>query len=125
MKVPRFSWTLPALFGVAALLASAGLEAKKPPDKVVVKACVKKKSPVTFSHVGHVKKLKIKCATCHHKKDAKQFSCSSAKCHAGKAKDKVPGCAEMSKKKNPYHLQCIGCHKKKKKGPAKCKGCHK
>jgi len=114
--------------GAAALLFSAGLEAKKPPDKVVVKACAKKKKPVTFSHVKHAKGLKIKCASCHHKKDKKgkkAFSCSSASCHAGKAKGKVPGCAEMSKKKNPYHIQCIGCHKKDKKGPTKCKGCHR
>ena len=47
------------------------------------------------------------------------------KCHAGKRKGKKPGCAEMSMKKNPFHITCAGCHKKLKKGPTKCKACHK
>ena len=97
------------------------LVAKSPPKKVVIKGCQKKKPPVKFDHEKHVKSLKIGCKTCHHKGAGK--TCFS--CHAGKAKGKKPGCAEMSLKKNPYHITCVGCHKKKGKGPKSCGKCHK
>lgn len=101
----------------------AGLYAKKAPGKVTLDQCKKKKSGVAFDHAQHAKKLKIKCKTCHH--TGKQQSCATAKCHLGKADGKKPGCAEMSLKKNPYHITCVGCHKKQKKGPKSCKQCHK
>ncbi len=100
--------------------------AKDPPKKVTLDKCKKKKSAVEFDHEMHVKKNKIACKKCHH--TGKNVACSTAKCHAGKADGKKPGCAEMSLKKNPYHIRCVGCHKKGlngKKGPRKCKDCHK
>jgi len=99
----------------------AGVEAAKAPGKVVLQQCKKKKSGVAFDHAQHSKKRKIDCKTCHH--TGKQAKCVS--CHAGKAKDKKPGCEEMSPKKNPYHITCMGCHKKQNKGPKTCKACHK
>lgn len=107
--------------GVAMLYTTAS--AKDAPKKVVIDKCKKKKSGVSFDHQAHVKKQKIKCKTCHH--TGKNDSCATAKCHAGKAEGKKPGCAEMSLKKNPYHISCVGCHKKQKKGPKGCKDCHK
>jgi len=98
-----------------------GLSAKAPPKSVVIDKCKKKKSGVKFDHAKHVKTLKVKCKTCHHKGPGKP--CHS--CHMGKAKGKKLGCAEMSMKKNPFHVTCAGCHKTKGKGPKKCKECHK
>lgn len=106
-------------FGIMGMVT--GLVAKSPPKKVVIKGCQKKKPPVAFDHEKHAKTIKIDCKTCHHKGTGK--TCFS--CHAGKAKGKKLGCAEMSLKKNPYHVTCVGCHKKKGKGPKKCKACHK
>jgi hypothetical protein len=97
--------------------------AKAPPKQVVIKGCQKTKPPVALPHEAHVKKLKIACKTCHHKPDSQ--TCSTAKCHAGKAEGKRPGCAEASLSKNAYHLSCIGCHKKGNKGPKGCGECHK
>lgn len=116
---------LPAILVALGIMGMAtGLAAKGEPDKIVIKSCAKKKAPVKFDHKKHAKTLKIKCVECHHNKDAKNRKCSTADCHAGKAKGKKPGCAEMSLKKNPYHINCVGCHKKQKKGPKKCKECH-
>jgi hypothetical protein len=104
--------------------AVAVLEAKPPPKTIVLDSCQKKKPAVTFPHQQHMKDLKIKCKECHHK-GKPGTSCSAAKCHAGKAEGDKPGCAEMSLKKNPFHINCVGCHKKKKKGPKTCNACHK
>lgn len=100
-----------------------GLAAKKPPKQVTIDKFKKKKSAVTFDHEAHSKKHKVKCVTCHHTK--KQESCSTDKCHGAKMDGKKPGGGEASLKKNPFHINCIGCHKKQKKGPSKCKECHK
>jgi hypothetical protein len=108
--------------GLAASLALA--KAKQPADVIVIDACKKKKAAVTFPHADHAKKRKIPCKTCHHN-EGKPGRCSTSKCHAGKAEGKRPGCAEMSMKKNPFHIRCRGCHKKEKRGPAKCAQCHK
>jgi len=107
-----------------------GVAAKNPPKTVKVSKCGKKKGPVTFNHQKHVKDNKISCVQCHHmakdKKHKKDAYNPCASCHAGKAgaKNKY-GCAEMSPKKNPYHIKCVGCHKKLKKGPRSCRKCHK
>jgi len=99
------------------------MAAKAPPKTVTIKGCQKTKPPVTFNHDAHVKKGKLACKTCHH--TGKNESCSAAKCHAGKAEGKKPGCAEMSMTKNPFHITCAGCHKKMSKGPKGCAECHK
>ena len=31
---------------------------------------------------------------------------------------------QMSLKKNPFHINCVGCHKEQGAGPAKCDECH-
>jgi len=96
---------------------------KAPPKNMVIKACQKRKPPVALPHELHAKKAKIPCKQCHHKGKIEQ-GCSSADCHAGKANAKRPGCAEMSLKKNVFHLSCRGCHKEMKKGPTRCNQCH-
>lgn len=118
MRRPQIVATL-ITFAILGMVS--GLVAKAPPTKVVIKSCQKKKPPVAFDHQKHAKTLKIECKTCHHKGDQKK--CIS--CHAGKKKGNKPGCEETSLKKNPYHINCAGCHKKQKKGPRTCKACHK
>lgn len=113
---------------VVALCASPALSGDAP-EKIVIKRCAKKKKPVTFPHGKHVKKNKIACKKCHHK-NKPGTACASGSCHPMKAKGKVPGCQEMSIKKNPFHILCLGCHKtdaraRKAKAPRTCKDCHK
>jgi hypothetical protein len=107
-----------------ALIASVAVLAEEAPPSVVIKACAKKKPPVTFPHQIHAKKAKIECKTCHHKGDTKT-KCSDAKCHAGPGEGKRLGCSEASLKKNVFHVGCISCHKKKAAGPTQCAKCHK
>ncbi len=118
MRARLLVWTLIAglIGGVTAIAATA-------PTTTVIKACQKTKPPVTFPHKDHVTKGKMACKTCHH--TGKNVACSSADCHAGKASGKKPGCAEASLTKNPFHINCVGCHKKMSKGPKTCAQCHK
>jgi len=119
MRSLLVAWTLVLSLGAAATSA-----AKPPPKHVVIQSCGKSKAPVTLPHELHAKKEKIPCKACHHTGDTSK-SCSAAKCHAGKAEGKRPGCAEASLSKNPFHMSCIGCHNKKSEGPKNCAQCHK
>ncbi|MFH1131582.1 MAG: cytochrome c3 family protein [Pseudomonadota bacterium] len=103
-------------------LVALQIHADSVPKKVVIKKCGKKLPAVTFPHETHTQKQKFDCKKCHHK-GKKATAC--VPCHAGKEKGKTPGCAEMSSKKNPYHILCTTCHKKMKLGPNRCKECHK
>lgn len=123
-------WFLVPVVVVSFALAAGAFaaKAKDAPESVTVDACKKKKPPVVFGHKKHVD-AKIACADCHHsQKDLKAGAetevqkCSA--CHLN-PKDKALSCQEMSPKKNPFHVQCMGCHKKQKKGPTKCTECHK
>lgn len=102
--------------------------AQKPPEKVTFDDVANKQPAVTFDHAKHSTKLVDKCETCHHDNKgltAKDTSgvkpCRS--CHLN-PKDDAPSMSEMSPKKNPMHVRCMGCHKENKKGPTKCKECH-
>ena len=112
-------WSI--VIGLTAGISS--LAAQKPPKQTVIKDCAKKQGPVAFPHELHVKQAKVACKSCHHTGKFDQ-KCSAAGCHAGKAEGKRPGCAELSLKKNPFHINCINCHKEKKAGPVKCAECH-
>lgn len=97
------------------------------PDKVKIDAAAKKQPGVTFPHAEHVKGVDS-CDTCHHtnkgltaKSDKDVKKCSS--CHLN-PKDNAPSMSEMSPKKNPFHVLCVGCHKEQGKGPTVCKECH-
>ena len=90
-------------------------------------ACGEKKAAVTFPHATHAEVAE--CQACHHSNegltadsDQKVEKCTA--CHLKPEKAETPDCASMSAKKNPYHINCIGCHKTEAKGPTKCNDCH-
>jgi hypothetical protein len=120
MRIRITTWLI--ILGLIGM--ASGLAAKAPPKQVTIDKSKAKMAAVVFPHEDHVKKQKIECKTCHHKGKIGE-DCASAGCHQGKAKDKVPGAAEASPSKNPFHIRCIGCHKEKGKGPKACKQCHK
>jgi hypothetical protein len=104
------------------------------PETVTLDSCGEKQPPVVFPHAQHVDLTK--CATCHHTQadltaESTDAVETCASCHKDPEDPKTPSCAQMSPTKNPYHINCMGCHKKEKKkdaslkAPTKCKECHK
>lgn len=101
------------------------------PAKITIDAKGGKQGPVALDHHKHQKLTNNACDKCHHMNKgltdagaakAKVAKCST--CHT-KAQGKLGTIAEASLTKNPYHVNCIGCHKAQKKGPVACTGCHK
>ena len=124
------------LFAMATLSASLVLAvaANKAPDATKIDDCVAKRSAVAFSHAEHVK-LVPECKKCHH--DQPTLTAKSTEevkpcgaCHTAPEKPETPKCSEMAMAKNPYHINCVGCHKAEvaknaaSKAPTKCDACH-
>lgn len=121
------------LFGIliATLLLLAVTWAAQP-DKIVLEKCGEKKESVHFDHTAHVAR-ESNCTKCHHTDEGLTADSGEAQkcrdCHF-EPKDDALDCSEMSPKKNPYHMQCMGCHKDAvkvdaaAKAPTKCAGCH-
>ena len=125
-----------AAIGALALAAGAFLppaSAAELPGNITLQGCGTKQPPVDFDHAKHAEGTK--CADCHHTQpdltatSGEAATCLS--CHKD-PKDDALDCAEMSPKKNPYHINCMGCHKDaikkdaslKGKAPTTCKACH-
>lgn len=113
------------------LTATAKGKKQPPSKKITIDGCKKKKPPVVFDHPKHAKMIKEQkqdCQACHHlvaNKAPSKDLCSD--CHM-KPQGKLGTCQDMSQKKNPFHVRCVGCHKKMKaegkKPPTACNGCH-
>lgn len=119
------------LLGTTVAIAAT---AKQAPEKVKIADCQAKQGPVEMSHKAHVGLTE--CKHCHHTQadlkagsDAVVQKCGE--CHVKPAKDTTPKCADGSMTKNPFHVNCLGCHKDaikkdaKVKAPTKCGECHK
>lgn len=129
----RVAVSVAALTFVVAMVAVAA----DMPDDMILKGCGDKKDPVPFPHTAHFEFGS--CTDCHHTSEGLTVenwaemgveSCQS--CHKD-PEEGVPDCAQMSTRKNPYHVTCIGCHKDAKKeaadaaafaAPIKCNDCH-
>ena len=120
----------------ALVLASGALvstaSAADLPTNITLGSCGTKQPPVAFDHAKHAEGTK--CATCHHTQPdlaAGGEAATCVSCHKD-PKDDALDCAQMSPKKNPYHVNCMGCHKDavkkdaslKGKAPTTCKECH-
>lgn len=113
-----------------AILFSVGLfaaTAKEAPEAITLDDCMDKKAAVEFPHKVHYEAFE--CTTCHHTQegltadsDMEVETCGS--CHASPEAAETPACSEMSMKKNPFHINCVGCHKEQAAGPTKCDECH-
>lgn len=81
------------------------------------------KKEVAFNHHAH--QGMMKCADCHHSKDAAGKQVAYA---AGQKVESCATCHEMGKASDNMHKNCKGCHadekKKGKNAPTGCKDCH-
>jgi hypothetical protein len=109
------------------------VQAADVPESITLDQCAAKQAPVEFTHAKHADRMK--CGTCHHTQadltaDSTETVASCTSCHKDPEDAKTPSCAQMSPTKNPYHINCMGCHKDEVKkdaslkAPTKCKECH-
>jgi len=119
--------------GIIAIISAVVGYAAPPPDHFTIDDCANKKSAVEFPHAKHFGagegNLNLPCSTCHHKQEDLSLETADqakpcSECHLKPEEASTPICSQMSPKKNPYHLTCMGCHKKEAKGPTKCDDCH-
>ena len=119
------------LIGLIAIATTATLVAfaAEPPENITLKNCGDTKSAVEFPHKAHFEVAS--CVDCHHTSDGltaenvgemEVATCFS--CHLEPEDAETPSCKEKSTKKNPYHINCVGCHKESSAGPTKCDDCH-
>ncbi len=101
------------------------------PENIMINEAAAKKPGVEFPHWKH-QDMVPKCTTCHHTDkglsasspaDVKVEKCSA--CHLDPKDPEMPSMRQMSMKKNPFHMKCIGCHREEAKGPTRCADCHK
>lgn len=113
--------------GIVALLIAVAPIAAEAPESTTIDDCVSKKSAVEFPHAAHFEVTE--CSTCHHTQEGLTADSGEAvkpcgECHTSPEAAETPDCSQMSLKKNPYHITCVGCHKEQGAGPAKCDECH-
>ena len=120
---------------VAVMSAALVALASEMPETITIDDCADKKAAVEFPHKAHFEVTD--CVTCHHTSEgltletaAEMEVATCASCHVAPEDEAVPACGEMSLKKNPYHISCVGCHKDYVKehadstAPTKCNDCH-
>lgn len=115
------------LLGVVAFALVATIVFAAPPDTMVIDKAADKKPGAPFPHAQHVEAVDT-CVECHHTSEGLTLQSAGdvekcSDCHFEPEGD-VPDMAQMSMKKNPFHMSCMGCHKEVEQGPTKCNDCH-
>ena len=133
--IKKFVMCAAALAFVFSLTIAAGtcFASDPGPAEITLKA-EKGNKPVKFGHKAHQET--IKCADCHHGKDAdgKQAPLADgaavakcATCHNADMATDDPK-YKLASFKGAAHANCKGCHKaaakEGKAAPTKCAGCH-
>jgi len=115
--------------GIVAMLFAVVVMAGEVPDAATIDDCVAKKSAVEFPHAAHVEAAE--CTACHHTDEGLTADSAGGMevqacgaCHTTPEEATTPECSQMSMKKNPFHINCVGCHKESSSGPTKCDDCH-
>lgn len=115
--------------GIVAMLVAGIVIAGEMPETVTIDDCADKKAAVEFPHAAHFEVTE--CTTCHHTSEGltadtvggmEVQACGA--CHTTPEEATTPECSQMSLKKNPFHISCVGCHKEAGAGPQKCDECH-
>jgi hypothetical protein len=92
----------------------------KPPGRIVFQTVAGK---ALFDHARHAAYTgySLACGECHHtlSKDEYDQAASCTECH-----DAEKGDANVPKRADALHQQCIGCHTEYGAGPVECAQCH-
>jgi hypothetical protein len=135
-KITMLSVVAALALGLCFAGASFASDEKGPADITMVSTIdkAKKAKPAIFPHAKHQEKLK--CADCHHSKDAdgKQVAYVEGqkieKCETCHNKAAAAGMSDKKLKtfKGAAHMNCKGCHKASEKAAElkkkKCALCH-
>lgn len=115
--------------GIVAMLFAVVVVASEAPEATTIDDCVAKKAAVEFPHAAHYEVTE--CTTCHHTSEGLTAETAGGMevqacgaCHTTVEEATTPECSQMSLKKNPFHISCVGCHKEEAAGPTKCDECH-
>jgi hypothetical protein len=115
--------------GFVAMLFAVVVVAGEAPEATTIDDCVAKKAAVEFPHAAHYEVTE--CTTCHHTSEGLTADTTGGMevqacgaCHTTVEEATTPECSQMSLKKNPFHINCVGCHKEEAAGPTKCNECH-
>ena len=131
MKRSLFMSLVVAALACALALPLYAAPAKKAPDAdITFKAPEGMKMTKSLVKFPHEKHAEVKCADCHHKKDAKGNE--YAKCDAKGCHDNLTAKQGKDSYYNAFHgnnvKSCVGCHKAKKEAkpnvPTACDKCH-
>jgi hypothetical protein len=91
-----------------------------PPARIVFQTVAGK---TLFDHARHASDTgySLACGECHHtlSKDEYDQAASCTECH-----DAEKGDADLPKRADALHQQCIGCHTEYGAGPVECAQCH-
>ena len=119
---------LKLVFGLTAALLVVGIASYAafppvPPKQPVRIAFQTVAGKAVFDHAGHgaAAGIGLDCGECHHTlaPDEYEQAGSCSECH-----DPQEGDADMPKRSDALHQQCIGCHQQYGAGPVDCAQCH-
>jgi len=120
-KEQQFAYGLAIVLFVVGVISYAAFPAKTPeqPVRIMFDSVAGK---VLFDHKTHTTDsgYGLACADCHHNlEEGETEPPSCLECHEPQTED-----AEVPKRSDAFHTQCINCHQEIEAGPKECGFCH-
>lgn len=137
-KQLQLAYGLAIVLFVIAVISYAGYSAKTP-DPPLRMMYSTNAGKVLFDHQSHLKPqgYALACADCHHHPPGMEENWACGDCHGGPEQhgamaETCNQChdpadydlAEILKRSDAFHDQCIGCHRQYGAGPEACNACH-
>ena len=120
-KEQQFAYGLAIVLFVVGVISYAAFPAKTPeqPVRIMFDSVAGK---VLFDHKTHTTDsgYGLACADCHHNlEEGETEPPSCLECHEQQTED-----ADVPKRSDAFHIQCINCHQEIEAGPRECGFCH-
>ena len=137
-KELQLAYGLAIVLLIVGFLSYAGYSAKAP-DPPLRMMYHTNAGKVLFDHQAHLAAggYGLACADCHHHPEGEDNTQACSACHGGPEQhatiaETCNEChdpdfydlAEVSKRSDAFHDQCIGCHQQFGAGPVACNACH-
>lgn len=120
-KEHRFAYVLAVVLLVVGVVSYAAFPSKPPqrPVRIMFDSIAGK---VLFDHKAHTSDsgFGLSCSDCHHTLEVGETDATAClECHAPQSED-----ADVPKRSEAFHQQCIRCHQEIEAGPVACASCH-